>query len=329
MVKSEVADRVALALRVCKDLNKDAIKLILNEKASIINTSGILRYIESPESGMETVGGLDNLREYIRLDKPCFTKEAEEFGLDKPKGILLCGVPGTGKSLSSIAIGGEFNLPIIFLDIGSLMGSLVGESESNLRQAIKLIEAISPCVVVLEEIEKALGGTGDLDGGTSKRILGNILSWMQDRTTPAYICATANNVHSLPPEILRSGRFDAMFFVDLPTHTERKNIARIHLVKRKQDPSRFDFDDFANATEMFSGADIEQAIKLAMKMSFAENSTVTNSHLMRASKEIVPLAKIEPEKIESIRGWGKAHCKLANKPEQQSSKIIKQRKIET
>lgn len=326
MARQQIMDRVALALRVHKKLDHSAAKLILNEKANVVSRSGVLKYYEPPEGGMKDVGGLENLKHHIALDKPCFTDQAREYGIEFPKGILLVGVPGGGKTLASITIASEFGYPLIAMDVGNLMSSLLGESEANLREAIRIVESIAPCVLQLDEIEKGFA-TGDLDGGASRRMFGAFIKWLNDRTSPVYLVATANTMR-LPPEFARKGRFDEIFFVDLPNEAERAEIARIHLAKRKRDPGQFDIDTVVQSTSEFTGADIEQCVKLGLKMAFSQNTEVETDHLIQAAKSIVPLARTEPHRISEIREWGKLHAKPANQVASTQSKSPRSRRIE-
>ncbi len=315
MTQQQTFDRVALALRKHKDFNCKAVKTILNEKASVIKASGLLTYIEPPEGGLAMVGGYEALKDHVRLDIPCFSEEAQEFGIDFPKGIMLVGIPGCGKTLLSLAIASEFNLPLISLDVGNVMDKYVGQSEANMREAIRFLERVAPCVLQLDEIEKGFGG-GDLDGGSSKRVFGTFLKWLNDRTAPVYVVATANEVQSLPPEFSRKGRFDEIFGLDLPNHTERKQIFNIHLTKRDRDSVEFCLEDFAKETNGFTGADIEQVIKLSLKIAFANNDPLNHFAIMKAIEEIIPLSKTEPQRIESIRSWCKTRAKQANPQEE-------------
>ena len=312
MTQNQIADRTALALRKHKDFNTNAVRTILSEKASIIRSSGLLTYIEPPEGGLNNIGGYDALKEHIRLDMPCFSEEAREFGIDFPRGLMLVGIPGCGKTLLSIAIASEFNFPLISLDIGNLMDKYVGESEANMREAIKFLERIAPCVLQLDEIEKGFGGSGDLDGGSSQRVFGTFLKWLNDRTSPVYVVATANQVQSLPPEFGRAGRFDAIFGLDLPDLHERKCIFAIHLSRRNRESNGYDLDKLAKSTNGFTGADIEQSIKLGLKMAFSRKESLFNPHLMEAIESIVPLSKTEPERINAIRKWCETRAKPAN-----------------
>lgn len=325
MTSQETIDRVSLAIRKTKSLEKNAIKIISKEKANIIKSSGLLEYRESPEGGLSIVGGYKALKRHILLDKPTFSEEAHAYGIESSKGILLGGISGTGKTLLSLAIASEFCLPLLCLDVGSIFGSLVGESEANLRKVIKLIEGIGPSVLRIDEIEKSFGVQSDRDGGSSKRVLATLLTWLNDRKSSCYIVATANDVSQLPPELCRAGRFDAIFGLDLPQLNERKEILKIHINKRKRNPENFDIDRLAEATKDFTGADIEESIKLGMKIAFSQKQEVNDNYLLTAIEGIIPFAKVEPEKLIATREWISKRAKLANPPEKEIEK--KTRKI--
>lgn len=314
LTQSEIIDRVALAIRKRKALDKEAIKIILNEKAAIIKSSGLLTYVEPPTGGLKNIGGYDILKRNILLDKPCFSDKAREFGIEYPKGLLLVGIPGCGKTEISKCIASEFNLPLISFDVGSIMSSYVGSSENNMRQAIKIIESISPCLLQVDEIDKGFSSKGDLDGGASMRVFGSFLKWLSDRDKPVYIIATANDISGLPPEFLRSGRFDGIFFLDLPGETERKTILQIHLEKRKRDSDKFDLNKLVEITKDYTGSDLEQIVKLGLKIAFCTDKELKQDHLEIAAQSVIPLSKIEPVRIQAIREWGLKHGKMANSP---------------
>src|SRR5690606_1586985 len=223
--KAIVRDRV---------LDEQDIPAVLEEKKAVIRASQALEFYSSDETP-DDVGGLERLKEWLALRESAFGEDAARFGLPAPKGMALIGIPGTGKSLTAKMISGLWRLPLLRLDVGALFGSLVGESEARLRQALRITEVVAPCVLWIDEIEKSLA-TGGLDGGTSQRVFGAILTWMQEKTAPVFVVATANDVGALPPETLRRGRFDEVFFLDLPTDGERRQIFTVHLRKRRRDP---------------------------------------------------------------------------------------------
>lgn len=328
MTCQQTVDRVALALRKHKDLNPDAIQTIVREKAGVIRSSGLLEYIEPPEGGLANVGGYDALKQHVRLDKPCFTKEAREFGIEFPRGLMLVGIPGCGKTLLSLAIASELGLPLIAMDVGNLMDKFVGESESNMREAIQMLESIAPAVLVLDEIEKGFAGAGDMDGGASRRVFGTFIKWLNDRRSPVYVVATANQVQSLPPEFCRKGRFDEIYGLDLPNLKERQEIFCIHISKRNRKPSNFEVEKLSKISEGYTGSDIEQIIRLGLKMAFADNQQLKQEYLEKAVSEIIPLSQSEGDRIAEIRKWCAGHSKLANPQKKISPPKIGVRKVD-
>lgn len=312
MTSQQIVDRVALSLRKHKDLNTNAVNTIVKEKASIIRASGLLTYIKPTKGGLTNVGGYDALKQHVRLDKPCFTKEAREFGIEFPRGLMLVGIPGCGKTLLSLAIASELGLPLISMDVGNLMDKYVGESENNMREAIKMLESIAPCVLQLDEIEKGFGGSGDMDGGSSRRVFGTFIKWLNDKQSPVYIVATANQVQSLPIEFCRKGRFDEIYGLALPNPKERQEIFCIHLAKRNRKPSDFEVKKLSEISQGYTGSDIEQIIKLGLKIAFSKNEKLTTAHLIRAVSDIIPLSKTESDRIEETRQWCEKHAKPAN-----------------
>jgi SpoVK/Ycf46/Vps4 family AAA+-type ATPase len=286
-------------------LTANDIELIKSEKESIIRQSGALELFSSSKT-IQDVGGLEVLKKWLAMRKRAFTKEAKQYGLPAPKGIALIGIPGTGKSLSAKMVANLWGLALIRLDIGALFGSLVGESEENTRSALKLAGAVAPCVLWIDEIEKALS-TGDGDGGTSMRVLGTILSWMQEKTAPVFIVATANNISKLPPELLRRGRFDEIFFLDLPTAMEREEIFRVHIKKQGRNPDDFDIAGLAKSAEGHVGAEIEQAVIEGMYTAFndAEHPSreLTTKDIQSALCKLIPLSKSQKEVISGLREW--------------------------
>lgn len=313
MTTNEIADRVALCLRKHKNFNDDAVRTLIHEKGQVIKSSGILELTEPPSGGLSIVGGYDVVKRHILLDKPCFSKEAREFGIEYPKGLMFVGLPGCGKTLLSLAIASEFGYPLVSMDVGSIMSSLVGDSEKNMREAIKICESVAPCCLRIDEIEKGFGGNSDLDGGASRRVFGSFLKYLSDKTSAVYVIATANEVRSLPPEFCRSGRFDAIFGLDLPSEQERKEIISIHLKKRKRD-IKFNLDSIVEKTKDFTGSDIENAIKLSLKIAFQCKEKLDQSHIDMAISSVIPLIKTEPERVQHIRDWISKHARGANAP---------------
>lgn len=296
-----------LAFRLAKQkegLNsKEAVRIISNEKEQIIKKSGILDYYRFNEGLEDSVGGLENLKGYLRDRSKLFERKAKERGLREPKGILLVGVPGCGKSLTAKCVATEWKQPLLRLDIGKVFQSEVGSSENNIRMAIATAEAVAPCVLWIDEIEKGLNSGGEKDGGTNSRVFSTILTWMQEKTKPVFVVATANDINVLPPELLRKGRFDEIFFIDLPTMEERKNIFKIHLKKYGQ-TSITDFDSLAEKSKYFNGAEIEESVKEAMIFNYNEDRDrhqISIRHLEKALELIVPLSQQMRNKIEGLR----------------------------
>jgi AAA+ superfamily predicted ATPase len=277
------------------------IHLVTEEKKQIIRESEALEYYEVTETP-DDVGGLGVLKDWLRLRERAFTAEARTYGLPSPKGIALIGIPGTGKSLAAKMIGGMWRLPLLRFDVGSLFGSLVGESEERARRALQVAGAVAPCVLWLDEMEKALAHGGQ-DAGTSTRVFGSILTWMQEKKAPVFVVATANDISELPPELLRKGRFDEIFFVDLPTAVERAEIFAVHLRKRKRLVGDFDINRLTQATDGFVGAEIEQAIIDAMYVGFNAGREFTTEDIAAALARTVPLSVSQRETIDSLRDW--------------------------
>ncbi|HZS42580.1 MAG TPA: AAA family ATPase, partial [Polyangia bacterium] len=306
---------------------------VLSEKKHIIRKSGILEYYEATES-LDEIGGLETLKEWLQKRRNAFTQHAREFGLPLPKGILLIGVPGCGKSLTAKAVGAAWQMPLLRLDVGKIFGGLVGASEENIRKAIKTAEAIAPAVLWLDEMEKGFSGTGSSnmsDGGTTSRVFGTFVTWLQEKTAPVFVIATANNVHQLPPELLRKGRFDEIFFVDLPSREERKAIYEIHVKKKKRDPAALDLHRLVEASPEFSGSEIEQAVVSALYDAFDANADLSTDGLIASAREIVPLAVTMKEGIDAMREWAKTRARNASVMPEKPSKdrfAMPERKLE-
>lgn len=295
-------------------LTEAEVGIVLSEKKQLIRRNGILEYIEEDET-IDSVGGLEELKHWLRQRSNAFTERAREYGLPQPKGMLILGVPGCGKSLIAKTTSRLWGLPLLRLDMGRVYdGSMVGRSEANLRNALKTAESISPAILFIDELDKAFAGSAgsaDSDGGTSSRIFGSFLTWMQEKTSPVFVMATANRVERLPGEFLRKGRFDELFFVDLPNAEERKDIFRIHLTKRKRDTTRFDLDQLANVSDGFSGAEIEQALVAAMYEAFAQDREFTQLDIIAAVKATQPLSKTMSEQVAALRDWARQRARPA------------------
>jgi SpoVK/Ycf46/Vps4 family AAA+-type ATPase len=295
-------------------LTEEEVDIVLSEKKQLIRRNGILEFIEEDET-INSVGGLEELKHWLKQRSNAFTERAREYGLPQPKGMLILGVPGCGKSLIAKTTSRLWGLPLLRLDMGRVYdGSMVGRSEANLRSALKTAESISPAILFIDEMDKAFAGStgsSDSDGGTSSRIFGSFLTWMQEKTSPVFVMATANRVERLPGEFLRKGRFDEIFFVDLPNAEERKEIFNIHLVKRRRDITRFDLDQLANVCDGFSGAEIEQALIAAMYDAFAQDREFTQLDIIAACRATLPLSKTMTEQVTALRDWARQRARPA------------------
>ncbi|MEZ2240161.1 AAA family ATPase [Microcoleus sp.] len=298
------------ALAAKQEINESDIDGVLEEKQQAIRQTGILEFVNSRES-LKNVGGLENLKQWVKMRHDAFTEEARSYGIPNPKGILLVGIQGTGKSLSAKTIASEWRLPLLRLDTGRLFGGRVGDSESRVRQMIELVEAIAPCVLWIDEIDNAFGNivSGDGDSVTSRLVLGSLITWMQEKTSPVFIVATANNVRILPAQLLRKGRFDEIFCLHLPSELERQDIFQVHLQRLRSTIWReFDLGILAKRTENFSGAEIEQVVIGGLYRAFG---TLVNGHrrdlttedMLKSIEETVPLATIARSQIEDLKRW--------------------------
>ncbi|HJU89920.1 MAG TPA: AAA family ATPase [Gemmatimonadaceae bacterium] len=294
-------------------LTSEDIAHVIDAKKAVIEREGILEYFPADER-MADIAGLDGLKSWLTKRRAIIAdpKRATDFGLSFPRGVLLLGVPGCGKSLCAKAIAKEWSLPLLRLDPGKLYDKYIGESERNFRRAITVAERMAPLILWIDEIEKAFAAGGEGDGGTSMRILGSFLSWLQERRGDVFVVATANDVTRLPPELLRKGRFDEIFFVDLPTVAERCAIFEIHLRKRSQQPTNFNLGALAAATGGFSGAEIEQVIVSALYSAFSAKSALSTQLLLAEISMTKPLSVTMGERFEAMREWAKEKTVLAN-----------------
>lgn len=286
-------------------------EIIVEEKKGIIRKTGILEYFRSEETA-KSVGGNDILIKWINQRKNAFTNKAKKFGLPYPKGFLLLGVSGCGKSLCCKAIANIWGFPLLRLDMASIFEGIVGSSERNMKKALELAEAMSPCILWVDEIEKALSGLGSSnvsDGGTTSRVFGSFLTWFQENQSPVFVVGTANDISALPPELLRKGRFDEIFFIDLPNENERKEIFKIHIVKRKRKIENYDLEILINASKDFSGAEIENSIVSGLFDAYDENSELTTAHVLKNLQITVPLSSTMDKKITALRTWAKGRAR--------------------
>jgi hypothetical protein len=317
---------LARAIATHGELRPEDVDLVLEEKRQTIRQTQILEFYPATEN-ISDVGGLDNLKEWLLRRGGAFSERARQYGLPHPRGLLLVGIQGTGKSLMAKAIAHHWHLPLLRLDVGRLFGGLVGESESRTRQMIQLAEALSPCVLWIDEIDKAFSGLdGKGDAGTSNRVFGTFITWLAEKTSPVFVVATANNIQTLPAEMLRKGRFDEIFFVGLPTQEERRAIFAVHLTRlRPHNLNNYDLDRLAYETPDFSGAEIEQALTEAMHIGFSQNRDFNTDDVLEAASQIVPLARTAQEQIEFLQDWAAAgKARLASKHSSLSDRIKNQ-----
>jgi SpoVK/Ycf46/Vps4 family AAA+-type ATPase len=300
--------------------------IVAREKASEVKKGGLLE-ICALAASLGDIGGLEVLKAWLVQRRDAFGREAKAYGLPSPKGLLIVGIPGTGKSLTAKATATVFNRPLLKLDAGRLFASLVGQSESNLRSVIATVEAIAPCVLWLDELEKGFAGSrssGATDGGTASRVFGTFLSWLQDRTAPVFVVATANDVTQLPPELLRKGRFDELFWIDLPNQQERVAIWRIQIAKFHRQPEKYDTVQLARATEGLTGSEIQQVFIDSLHEAFSRRAEPTDLSIAMLLNDLVPLSKLMSEQIDALRKWakGRARGATAVKSERSSRKIV-------
>ncbi len=295
-------------------LSGEDVNEVFAEKQQIIRKSGLLEYYATSES-FGAVGGMAVLKDWLVKRSVAFTAEARAFGLPAPKGLLLLGVQGCGKSLCAKAIASQWQLPLLRFDMGRMFGSLVGSSEENVRRAIAVAESVAPAILWVDEIDKAFAGSqgsGSSDGGTTARVFSTFLTWLSEKTAPVFVIATANDISHLPPELLRKGRLDEIFFVDLPAEPERADIFRVHIGKRGRNPEHFDLPALAQASGDFSGAEIEEAINSALYEAFSSGGDLTTEHVLGSLRQTVPLAKTMDEQINRLRSWADGRARNAS-----------------
>lgn len=294
-------------------LDNSIIDYLISEKEHIIRKDGLLEYYRANES-LKDVGGLQNLKKWLHIRANSFSEKARDYGIDTPKGVLLLGLPGTGKSLTAKSIANTWKFPLLRFDLGKVFGGIVGQSESNMRRALDIATTISPCVLWIDEIEKGLSGLGSsdrTDGGTTSRVFGSLLTWMQEKTEPVFVVATANNIENLPPELLRKGRFDEIFFVDLPSFSERKEIFKIHINGKRRDASKFNLDLLAEKSNGLTGSEIYSVVADALFESFSNQRELITEDIIKERTKLTPLSTVMAEKIASLRSWAKNRARLA------------------
>jgi len=314
LTRSEAENAFARVIVDDKRLDAGDISRVLEEKKQAIRKSRYLEYYESKDE-FSHVGGLDCLKEWLNKRGVAFTQKAQDFGIPQPKGVLLLGVQGCGKSLTAKAVSSLWRLPLLRLDMGSIFSGVVGSSEEGMRRAIKTAESLAPIILWIDEIEKGLAGVQSSsfsDAGTSARVFSTFLTWLQEKKAPVFVMATANNIQLLPPELLRKGRFDEIFFIDLPSKEERSDIFGIHLKKRKRDPAAFNLDVLSKETDGFSGAEIEQIVISSLYDAFLAGRDIGDDDLRNSIHQTVPLSVTMKEDIEKIRDWARYRARRAS-----------------
>ena len=299
-------------------LSTDCVTDVLDAKKALLKRSEMLEFVDSIDN-MASVGGLDNLKHWLQQRRGSWDDQARQFGLDPPKGVIILGVQGCGKSLCARAVAGEWKLPLVKFDTAAVYDKFIGETEKRIQKVFRVAEGLAPCVLWIDELEKVFAGSGpdsaSADAGVSSRLLASFLSWMQERKPAVFVAATCNNVTVLPPELIRKGRFDELFFVDLPSAAERKQIFSIQLTKRKRNPADYDLDRVAEAAKGFSGAEIESAVQTALYAAFARKQELSTEDLLTALSSTVPLSITRAEEIAELRAWAKERAVWASAPE--------------
>jgi ATP-dependent 26S proteasome regulatory subunit len=314
-----VSQAIVTHYALCPEIVTD----ILEAKKNLLRRSGMLEFIEASDS-MANVGGLDNLKRWLQQRRGAWEEAARNFGLEPPRGVIILGVQGCGKSMCARAIAGEWKLPLVKFDTAAVFDKFVGETEKRIKKLFQVAEELAPAVLWIDELEKVFAGSGpdsaSSDAGVSSRLLGSFLSWMQDRRAPVFVAATSNNVAALPPELIRKGRFDELFFVDLPNLSERRTIFNLQLARHKLNPANFNLDQLATAAKSYSGAEIDAAVQTAMYGAFSSKKPITTEAVLEALKVTVPLSATRAEEIQSLRAWARQRAVPASMPDSQAEK---------
>ena len=318
LTEEEAERAVSQTLVTRYALSKECITDVIEAKKALLERSQMLEFVDATDN-MASVGGLENLKQWLAQRRGAWEPQARQFGLEPPKGVIILGVQGCGKSLCARSVAGEWKLPLVKFDTAAVYDKYIGETEKRIQKVFKVAEGLAPCVLWIDELEKVFAGSGpdsaSADAGVSSRLLASFLSWMQDRKAPVFVAATCNNVTVLPPELIRKGRFDELFFVDLPNAAERKQIFSIQLTKRKRNPADYDLDRVADAAKGFSGAEIEAAVQTALYAAFSQKHELSNEDLVAALASTVPLSTTRAEEIEQLRAWAKERAVWASLPE--------------
>ncbi|HTR25692.1 MAG TPA: AAA family ATPase [Terriglobales bacterium] len=318
LTEEEAERAVSQAVVARLSLSTDCVTDVLDAKKAALKRSEMLEFVEANDS-MASVGGLENLKNWLAQRRGSWDPQARDFGLDPPKGVIILGVQGCGKSLCARAVAGEWKLPLVKFDTAAIYDKYIGETEKRIQKVFRVAEGLAPCVLWIDELEKVFAGSGpdsaSADAGVSSRLLASFLSWMQDRKAPVFVAATCNNVTVLPPELIRKGRFDELFFVDLPSQEERKQIFAIQLKRRKRNPQGYDLDRVAETAKGFSGAEIESAVQTALYAAFSGKHELANEDLLHALESTVPLSVTRAEEIADLRNWAKDRAVWASPTE--------------
>ena len=323
LTEEEAERAISQALVTRYALCPETITDVLDAKKQLLRHSGMLEFVESSDN-LSGVGGLENLKHWLAQRRGAWEDSARAFGLEPPRGMIILGVQGCGKSLCARAVAGEWKLPLVKFDTSAVYDKYIGETEKRIRKVFQVAEGLAPCVLWIDELEKVFAGSGpdsaSADAGVSSRLLASFLSWMQDRKSPVFVAATCNNVTVLPPELIRKGRFDELFFVDLPNQAERKQIFSIQLTKRKRNPADFDLENIATAAKGYSGAEIDAAVQGAMYAAFSEKKEVSTQHVLNALAQTVPLSRTRAEEIAALREWARTRAVPATASDASSAK---------
>ena len=322
LTEEEAERAISQAIVARYALCPETVTDVLEAKKQLLRHSGMLEFIEASDD-MAAVGGLENLKHWLAQRRGAWEDSARDFGLEPPHGVIILGVQGCGKSLCARAVAGEWKLPLVKFDTSAVYDKYIGETEKRIRKVFQVAEGLAPCVLWIDELEKVFAGSGpdsaSADAGVSSRLLASFLSWMQDRKSPVFVAATCNNVTVLPPELIRKGRFDELFFVDLPNHAERKQIFAIQLTRRHRNPAEFDLDQAAAAAKGYSGAEIDAAVQGALYAAYSGKTALTTQLLVDALGQTVPLSTTRAEEIQSLRDWARTRAVPASRPDANSS----------
>jgi len=306
LTEEEAERAISQALVGRHALCAETVTDILQAKKELLRRSGMLEFEDASEN-LSNVGGLDNLKHWLAQRGGCWDGAARDFGLEPPKGVIILGVQGCGKSMCARAIAGEWKLPLVKFDTAAIFDKYVGETEKRIRKVFSVAEGLAPCVLWIDELEKVFAGSGpdsaSVDAGVSSRLLASFLGWMQERKAPVFVAATCNNVSALPPELIRKGRFDELFFVDLPDVRERRQIFAIQLQRKERNPAEFDVSRMAEAAKGYSGAEIDAAVQTALYAAYAAKQPLSTAHLLQALQSTVPLSVTRAEEVKALRDW--------------------------